>query len=201
MNIPWEKISETTAELRTQVLIWGRDRWWIPRAVLLVYLVKVSLEIMADSTAWTWFMPVNLGIHETGHVVFHLLGFRFLEIAGGTIAQLAAPLCLIISFFRQYDLFAPAFGAFWLGTNVHYVSVYMADARAQALPLVTVGGGDHIIHDWNYMLGKLGLLRLDTFLASLVWVLGFLIMWGSCAYGFWVCRLISEANRPDETSI
>jgi len=177
------------------VLAWARDRWWLPRAALMLYLAFISLELLSDSTTWTWFTPVNLGIHETGHVVFRLTGWRFIEIAGGTIAQLLAPLFLIVSFFRQFDLFAPAFGAFWLGTNLHNISVYMRDARARALPLVTVGGGNHIIHDWHYLLGQLGLLSWDTLLGSLVWLLSFMIMGSACAYGLWVCRLIFEANQ------
>ncbi len=174
--------------------MWGRDRWWIPRAALMLYLSYLSLVLVADYSAWTWFNPINLGIHETGHVIFNFTGIKFLTIAGGTIAQLVAPLILIYQFFQQGDLFAPSFGLFWLGTSVHNVSVYMADARAKALPLVTVGGGGHIIHDWEYLLGTLGLLRLDTFFGRLTWLVSLVIMWGACAWGFWVCRLIHEAS-------
>ena len=35
----------------------------------------------------------------------------------------------------------------------------MADARAQDLPLLTVGDAEYVIHDWNCLFGKLGVLE------------------------------------------
>ena len=180
--------------LRQEILAWGKDRWWFPRALLTTLLAWIGFELLADTTAWNIFAPVNLGIHETGHLVFRLTGIQILEIAGGSIAQVAAPVALIVSFLRQPDLFAPAFGIFWLGTNLCNISVYMADARARALPLVTVGGGEHIIHDWQFLLKKAGLLTWDTWLGEITWALSVVVMFAGCAYGFWVCTLIPEAN-------
>lgn len=182
--------------IREEILLWGRGRWWVPRAALVSLLAWLGCDLLADTTAWNVFAPVNLGIHETGHVIFRLTGVQVLEIAGGTIAQIAAPLILIVSFFRQPDLFAPAFGTFWLGTNLCNISVYMADARARALPLVTVGGGKHIIHDWQFLLKKVGLLSWDTWLGNIIWTLSVVLMLGACIYGFWVCHLIAAANGP-----
>lgn len=187
-------------EIRFQIASWGKGRWWLPRGVLVTYLAYLAFQLLSDSTSWSLFAPVNLGIHETGHLVFRLSGVQFWEIAGGTIAQLACPLILIVSFLQQGDLFAPSFGAYWLGTNLCNISVYMADARARALHLVTVGGGKHIIHDWDFLLTRLGVLSWDTFLGDVVWVLSFLMMFGACAYGFWVCHLIAGANIPQSES-
>jgi len=75
----------------------------------------------------------------------------------------------------------------WLSTNLYNVAAYMADARAQELPLVTVGDGECVIcHDWGYTLGQLGMLSLDTTLAGLVRVLAFVVMWSSLAAGGWM---------------
>lgn len=41
---------------------------------------------------------VDLPIHETGHLVFQLLGNRFIYVAGGTIGQLLMP----IAFWRHF---------------------------------------------------------------------------------------------------
>src|SRR5262249_30280440 len=45
----------------------------------------------------------------------------------------------------------------WIGENLVNVSVYMADARDLALPLV--GGGDH---DWNELFYRFGLLGQES---------------------------------------
>lgn len=44
----------------------------------------------------------------------------------------------------------------------------MADARARALPLLTVGDTDNVIHDWAYLFGRLGLLQYDTAIGRFV---------------------------------
>jgi len=74
---------------------------------------------------------------------------------GGTLGQLAVP-ALLAAYFLLIGQASPlgaAVCAWWLGENLVNVSVYMADARDLALPLV--GGGDH---DWNELFYRFGLL-------------------------------------------
>jgi hypothetical protein len=61
-------------------------------------------------------------------------------------------------------------------------ATYMADARAQQLPLLTVGDADYVIHDWNYLFGRLGLLAHDTQIASVTRVIGWLGMIATVAW-------------------
>ena len=52
-------------------------------------------------------------------------------------------------------------------------------------PLVTVGNGEDSIHDWNYMLSGLGLLRHDQGVGTLAYLLGLVIIIASvfcCGY-------------------
>ena len=65
------------------------------------------------------------------------------------------------------------------------VARFLADARAQDLPLLTVGSGDNVIHDWNYLFGKLGVLAHDTQIASAMRVIGWLGMLGIVAWFVW----------------
>lgn len=102
---------------------------------------------------------VNLPVHETGHLVFAFFG-AFVAALGGTLLQLIMPLCFVISFHRRKDHFAAAIVLAWVAQNLWNISVYIADARAQVLPLV--GGGEH---DWAYILGRLGLLEHDQAIA------------------------------------
>ena len=54
------------------------------------------------------------------------------------------------------------------------IATYMADARAQELPLLTVGDSDDVIHDWNYMITVLGVIDHDVQIAHsfrvMVWI-------------------------------
>ena len=65
----------------------------------------------------------------------------------------------------------------WLGASLFNVARYMADARAQVLPLV--GGGEH---DWTEILSRWGLLASDVRLAGLLRVVATLVTVGACVW-------------------
>ncbi len=54
----------------------------------------------------------------------------------------------------------------------------MADARDQALPLVTTGDPDFVEHDWYSIFSSLGVLNYDTKIAAVVRILGWYGMLG-----------------------
>ena len=101
---------------------------------------------------------VNLAFHEAGHLFLAPFGTTA-HFLGGTLGQLAVPLLLGWYFLvvRPTRPLGAAFCAWWLGENLVDISVYMADARDLALPLV--GGGDH---DWNELFYRFGLLGEDS---------------------------------------
>ncbi len=103
-------------------------------------------------------------------------------------------------FLRQPDYFALSVCGAWLGTNIYGVATYMADARTQELPLVSVGGGSDIIHDWHYMLSDLHLLAWDTRFAAFTRLIAFVVIWGSVAFGAWILWKMarSRAHRPEK---
>jgi hypothetical protein len=164
------------------------------RGIVVLWLAWVLVDSLRAARPRTIFAGIDLGIHEAGHLVFSGLG-RFLMVAGGTILQLLAPTAAGIVFLRRHDRFAACFAAAWLGVNLVEVSVYMADARAQVLPLVTVGGGD-AMHDWAYLFGRMGLLRHDTTIALLVRGAGFLVHAAAVVCGSWVIYRMWKAGPP-----
>jgi hypothetical protein len=175
------------SEWRERVEDWCAGRSGLVRAPLLLWLAYVAVRHVADPLYTSLFGSLNLGLHEGGHLLFGYLPGEFLAVAGGTLLQLAAPVLSAVMFLRQPDYFAVTVCGVWLSTNLYNVAAYMADARAQELPLVTVGDGECVIcHDWGYMLGQLGMLSLDTTLAGLVRLLAFLVMWSSLAAGGWM---------------
>jgi hypothetical protein len=172
---------------RAQVEEWCAGRSALVRAPLLLWLAYVGIRHVADPLYTSLFGALNLGLHEGGHLLFGYLRGEFLAVAGGTVLQLAAPGMAAVMFLRQPDYFAITVCGAWLATNLYNVAAYMADARVQELPLVTVGDGECVIcHDWAYMLGRVGLLSLDTTLAGLVRVVAFILMWSSLAAGGWM---------------
>jgi len=110
---------------------------------------------------------VFVPIHEGGHLLFRFFG-EFLSIAGGTFLQLGAPFALAVYFFFQRQAQGVAFCLFFLFEQFLPIATYMADARAQELPLLTIGDGDYVIHDWNYLFSKLGMLQHDIQIAATV---------------------------------
>ncbi|PYX90652.1 MAG: hypothetical protein DMG68_01090 [Acidobacteria bacterium] len=120
---------------------------------------------------------VNLVVHEAGHALFGWFGAT-LGLWGGTLFQLIVPFLLAGYFFTQRQAAAFAFCLFFLFENFLGIATYMADARAQALPLVTLGDPEFVIHDWNAIFSSLGLLQHDLQIAAVTRFLGWAGMLG-----------------------
>ena len=112
-----------------------------------------TLALGSGSSTWCFLDFVNLAFHEAGHLLFRPFGMT-IHYLGGTLGQLLVP-GLLAGYFlvKEEKPFAAALCLWWLGQNFINISIYMADARDLALPLV--GGGDH---DWNELFFRFGLL-------------------------------------------
>jgi hypothetical protein len=130
---------------------------------------------------------VFLPIHEGGHLLFRWVGGT-LYIAGGTLMQLGVPLALAVYFVFQRQILGAAFAAFFFFENFLNVGTYMADARAHALPLVTVGDPNNVINDWTFMFSKLGVLSHDTAIGGTVRFLGWVGMPSVMVWLWWTTR-------------
>ncbi len=132
---------------------------------------------------------VNLVIHEAGHPLFSYLGERP-QVWGGTILQWAVPFALATWFFFQRQVTGFVFCLFFFFENWLYTATYMADARAQVLPLVSIGGGegDENMHDWYNIFSHMGVLEKDTQIAHVVRTLGWMGMIGCVLFLAWRCR-------------
>lgn len=129
---------------------------------LLVFLAVYGFLCLRAPEQWRLLDGVNLAIHETGHLVFAPFG-EWMGFLGGTLLQLIFPAAFAARFFRRGEHFAASVCLWWLAQNCWNISVYIADARAQELPLV--GGGEH---DWTYLLSDAGMLESDLRIAALV---------------------------------
>jgi hypothetical protein len=101
-------------------------------------------------------------------------------------------------FSRQRDYFAIAFCCGWLSTNLVGTGVYMTDAEAMQLPLVTAeGGGGIVLHDWQFLFSQLGLLRYCEAIGWLTRQAGNLVMLAGLVLGGWLMARMYSA--PTET--
>ena len=159
-------MGEIVRAIAEEAKAWCEGRRWIVRAPLLAWGGWILLHHLRSPDYASLFAGLNLGIHELGHVVFAVFG-RTLGVAGGSLAQVLAPLGAVLVFLRQRDWFAISFAFLWLGASLFELARYVGDARAMELPLVSPFGGDPI-HDWNFLLANAGLLRWDATLAALL---------------------------------
>lgn len=140
---------------------------------------------------------VNLIFHEAGHAIFAFAP-EYFTVLSGTLMQLAVPMVCVVAFLRQGQPVSAALALWWMGQSMVGVSVYLGDARTQALPLL---GGDTVEHDWTYLLDHIGLLPYDTVLAASVRGLAVVVMLAAlCAIGYhaWCVAMTYQWSRSAE---
>jgi hypothetical protein len=176
-------------------------RTWYYRAPLLLLFLWYLRRYFVDPQRGCIFDALTLGFHEMGHAAFGLLGNHMLTVAGGTIFQLLIPTaaCLYL-LIKKRDPFGATVCLFWLGTSLVAAGVYAADARAQALPLVSPFGPiDVDSHDWTVMLMRVGMLSKDKEIGAFLVESGRLAMILAIAGGAWVLRVMA-VTKPEEAS-
>jgi hypothetical protein len=176
------------------------DDWkQIGKAVFIFFLALYGANCAFRPTEWHLIDGVNLVAHEAGHLLLGYFG-QFIGAAGGTIGQLFVPAALAVFFFFKQSQYASTVPIFWFGQSMINISVYVKDAQAMALPLVSVGGGGYAIHDWNYMLSRLGALRYDQVIGNTIYVFGILIIALAIIMGFIVAFRREEITNPHDPS-
>lgn len=182
-----------------EVLREALDEPWSPVGTpgLVAASIGISMLFLLALTAEQGWIPlldgVNLLFHEAGHPLFGMLGWETLTILGGTLMQLLVPLVVAVSFWLRRDALGTAAAGIWAFENLLNIARYVADARAQILPLV--GGGEH---DWAELLRRWGLLAQDTQIAQILRGIGWLGMvacWGWLAWRWHACWKGSAAGR------
>ena len=134
---------------------------------------------------------VNLIIHEGGHFFFSWFG-ETIMILGGTLGELLVPLLCGLYFFWHREVAGTAFCGFWFFENFLYIGTYMADARAQDLPLV--GGGEH---DWGTLFAQWGCLMQDQNIGAATRALGWS---GMLATMIWLAWHVAGQPSADALS-
>lgn len=167
-------------------------------AAWLVFYVTFLIYAFGKSPASLFIHNANLVVHEGGHNLFGWFG-PTLGLWGGTLLQWLVPFLLAVYFFTDRQVAGFVFCLFFFFENWIDTAEYMADARAQVLPLVTTGDPDLAEHDFFRIFNDLGVLPYDTRIAAVVRILGWCGMIGCVAWfvlRFWARSEPSPLPAP-----
>jgi len=187
-------IADWASKVKTDAKLWCAGRAPYLRIALLAYLSWVFFQLLNHPDGSSIFKGLDLGLHELGHILFSPFG-EYIQVAGGSLFQCLVPLIAMAMFYRQRDYFAIAFAFGWLSVNLFDVASYAADASAMELPLVTPFKGGEVIHDWNYLLAKAGILSWDRGIAEVLRALGDAAMLVCLCFGIWLILQMVESRK------
>ena len=162
----------------------------VSRPAIIAWLVFYAGFLAYSFSAHGGFLFIdsaNLVVHEGGHNLFGWFG-PTLGLWGGTLLQWLVPFLLAAYFFRQRQASGFVFCLFFFFENWLYTATYMADARAQELPLVTTGDPDFVEHDFHAIFSSMGVLNYDTRIAQVVRTLGWYGMLACVGWLAWRLR-------------
>lgn len=152
------------------------------RCVVFALILAAGIRLMinlpsSEFAGHSFFHNISIPFHEAGHVLFGFFG-DFMRTLGGSITQVMVPVVCLVAFMRKNDVFAASFALWWTGQNFIDMAPYINDARAQELMLIGGVTGQDVpgYHDWNNILGQLGLLKLDHAIAGLSHFFGSFLM-------------------------
>jgi hypothetical protein len=178
-DAPWKPIS------RPAIAAW-----------LVFYLGFLAYAFSAHG-GFLFIDSANLVVHEGGHNLFGWFG-PTLGLWGGTLLQWLVPFLLALYFFTERQTAGFVFCLFFFFENWLYTATYMADARAQVLPLVTTGDPEFVEHDFHTIFTQLGVLNYDTKIALGVRILGWC---GMIACVAWLAFRLRAAETERSVAI
>ena len=197
MRVP-ESLSE-----RFPLLDALEEEWQpVPKWALIAWLVFYSLFLIQAARGHGPLLLIDLvfvPIHEGGHLLFQWFG-ETLHILGGTLLQLFVPFALAIYFLLQRQAAGTEFCGFFFFEQFLPVATYMADARPQELPLLTVGDPEFVEHDWFALFSKWGVLPHDVTIAAGVRAIGWFGMFAVLAWFLWRTRSTWTWNTTQRNS-
>ena len=137
----------------------------VVKGIVLLAFAGYVLRSLLNPSLYVLLDYANLALHEGGHVFFSPFG-DVMTIMGGSLMQVLMPIGIAIeSELRRKERFGAGMVLLWAAESMANVSVYIADARARDLPLLT---DDPDSHDWWQLLGRWNMLSKDHQIAGYV---------------------------------
>ncbi len=175
--------------------LWTYVCLWLFFVYLYVFIVQFQVEQSSNLLIGGLYF-IEFGVHEASHLAVAFLPSIFVA-AAGSFGEIAFTLLIVFAAWKAKSYFAVIFGALWVALAMNSVGRYMADARAQQLPLI--GPGETVQHDWNFVFTQLGWLNADTIIGTTVRGLGDLIGLVALGFGLWLL-LVKLTNGSNDTS-
>lgn len=170
--------------------------WYLPFWLFAVYLFIRLLDFELGQPAPSFFISIaqsfNFFLHEISHLLAAFLP-SIITAAAGSLSELLLGTALIVTAIWVRSYFASVFCCLWFMLATQATADYMADARAQNIPLVSFGGGDPV-HDWNYVFTKLGVLQHDSLIAGIVRGFGIAVAVAGLVFSTWLLIRIIHAK-------
>ena len=147
-----------------------------------------AMDVSTGEMGGSFMHLVVLPIHEAGHVLFIPFG-RFMTVLGGSLLQVLLPLVLMASFVFGFggsrrDNFAASLMLWWAAAAIIDVAPYIWDAFDPKLMLLGgKTGAESDGHDWQNILGDLGMIRRAHLIAGIAHKLGLAVMLAAWAWG------------------
>lgn len=147
--------------------------------------------------SWVYFIMDNLTliIHEAGHTLFGIFGWRFLTILGGTLLQILIPILILGYTYRAKKSKTMQLSLYWLGFSFLDTAAYCADANLMQLPLL--GNLSKSAHDFSNMLISLDLLPLHNEIAWGLYSMGVVFLLGAVLVPLAKLGYIEEVQSID----
>jgi hypothetical protein len=117
---------------------------------------------------------LTLIIHEAGHTIFGIFGWRFLTILGGSLLQILLPFLIFIFSWRNRKIIASQLSLYWVGFGWLTTAGYAADAYEQKLPLI--GNLPKSSHDFLNILSDLNILNHYETVSWCLFIIGCLVL-------------------------
>ena len=146
------------------------------------------MDVGAAEIMGSFMHLVVLVVHEAGHVLFIPFG-HFMAVLGGSLAQVLLPLVLMGAFVfglggSRRDNFAASLMLWWAAVSLIDVAPYIWDAFDPKMMLLGgKTGAESDGHDWQNILGDLGLIRHAHLIAGIAHKLGLAAMLLAYAWG------------------
>ncbi len=176
--------------------------WYVPAWLFGLYIF-VNLLHFDPNTQPTFPILVaqsfDFLLHELAHIATGFLP-ALLTASAGSISELLLGLFLVYMAFRSRTYFLVLICTLWFMLTCQGAGIYMADAVPERLQLVSLGGAlsgtDKVVHDWNFVFGKLHLLGASAFIGNTVRIVG--VVAGLAALGFTVWLMYRMAAVATE---
>jgi hypothetical protein len=172
--------------------LWLYVTGWLFFIYLFVSLLGFNAENSSNLILSGMYL-IDFGVHEASHLIVFFLPAIFVA-AAGSIGEVSFTILLLYATIKAKSYFAACFAGLWVMLGFMSAGRYMADARAQTLPLI--GPGENVQHDWHFVFSQLNILNYDTLIGGTVQWIGIVVGAASLVVGLYL--IIAKVTKAPE---